>query len=74
MNQQKSAGQAARPQHTYQALPGLGLSARVPEEAVIMKRGRARRAAYLQGCLRARQYLTSHNWGLLIMAVMDISP
>ena len=54
------------------ALQAHRLAAGVHEDAVIMKRVRARRAPCLQGNLRARRPQTSHNWGLLIMVIMKI--
>jgi hypothetical protein len=65
--------QAAGPRHGCQALQGHRLAAGVPEDAVIMRRARARRRPCLRGDRRARNPCTSHNWGLLIMAGTVIS-
>ena len=45
------------------------LESGVPEDAVIMRRARARQWPRVRGNLRAHKTRTSHHWALLIMAV-----
>jgi hypothetical protein len=66
---EKALAKLQDPDTASQALQGHGLAAGVPEDAVIMRSARAPSTTCLRGDPGARLPRSSHNRGLLIMAM-----